>query len=231
MKTIFYWGIMLLLLAGCQKEEVSPYADALGGLQFDYKSMTRSYNFSFVRNEEGKYLGDSLRSDTIRVALSLVGYVADRDREVVLDTTMIKGQSDTAIAQVTFLPPYVFRANRLKDTIKMVLYRPEKRGKYTIGITFDWDAMTGSFEKGTKERLVYRIDITDNYPQPEEWAEKYLGEYTEEKYAFYVTVTGEIYKSLDKKDGPRYNKLLRQALEEYNREHPDEPKDFDFPKI
>lgn len=230
MRKVIYLLTVILFLCGCHKEEGFHYRIPLGGLQFDQKSMTLDYDFSFIQNEEGRYLGDSIQFDTLRFAVTLVGYCADHDRPFVLDTTLVTGQDSSQVARVTFLPPYRLKAGCYKDTVRVVLHRPAVRGKYTVGVTFDWDAVPGEFEKGVKEKLVFRINVTDSYPEPANWNDKYFGEYSEEKYAFYVTVIGDRFENFEEADGTRYNRLLHNALKAYKEEHPDEPKDFSFPE-
>lgn len=229
MKRIVYFILILSFFWGCRKEEAFRYADPVGGLQFGYSTLERDVNFSFMKNAEGRYLGDSIQSDTLKLALDVVGFPLDKDRAVVLDTLLVAGQDSGRVARVTFLPPYTFRAGRHKDTLKFVLHRPPARGVYVVGLTFDWDRTSADFGKGVKERSVYKLKVTDRYPKPEKWNNTYFGEYTEEKYAFYVTVIGEIMDNFKAVNGQNYNRKLRAALEEYNREHPEMPKDFTFP--
>lgn len=236
MKQLLYIGL-LLLVWGCEKNEVPVYDLQKSSIQFNYKpdAMKLDYDFSFqYRTIKGQwydeyvYYGDSLQRDTISLYLSALGFAEGQDREFSLKTVPVKGQDSTLLADIEFLPSYHFRANHLVDTIQVVLLRPAQRGRYTIGITFDLDA-DSPFELGVEEQNVYQVNITDRYPKPDEWteAEYFLGEYSEEKYAFYVTVLHkplEYWASWD-------NGTLRQALDDYNTAHPDAPKDFTFPVL
>lgn len=237
MKQLLYIGLILLVW-GCEKNEVPVYEQQKSSIQFNYKpdAMKLDYDFAFQYKAEKDpwgyeyryYYGDSLQRDTISLYISALGFAEGQDREFSLKTVPVKGQDSTMLADIEFMPSYHLRANHLIDTIQVVLLRPAQRGRYTIGITFDLDA-DSAFELGVEEQNIYQVNITDRYPKPVDWseAEYYLGEYSEEKYAFYVTVLQkplEYWASWD-------NEALRQALDEYNAAHPDAPKDFTFPVL
>lgn len=237
MKQLLYIGLFLLVW-GCEKNEVPVYDLQKSSIQFNYKAdaMKLDYDFAFQYETEKDpwgyeyryYYGDSLQRDTISLYISALGFAEGQDREFSLKTVPVKGQDSTLLADIEFLPSYHLRANHLIDTIQVVLLRPAQRGRYTIGITFDLDA-DSAFELGVEEQNVYQVNISDRYPKPYDWseAEYYLGEYSEEKYAFYVTVLQkplEFWAFWD-------NAALRQALDEYNAANPDSPKDFTFPVL
>lgn len=237
MKKILYIAL-LLLVWGCEKSDVFVYDQPKSSIQFNYRpgEVKLDYNFAFQYEvvidpwgyEDRVYYGDSLRRDTISLHLSVLGLKDDMDREFSLKLVPVKGQDSTMLAEVELFPPYHFRAGQLLDTIQVVLLRPEKRGKYTIGITFDLDDHS-PFALGVEEQNIYRINITDRYPEPSDWqdAEYFLGKYSEEKYAFYVTVLQKPLQSWAYRD----NAVLREALDTYNAAHPDAPKDFSFPEL
>lgn len=237
MKKIWYIGL-LLLAWGCEKNDVFVYDQPKSSIQFNYKpdKMKLEYNFAFQYKEKKKdpwgqlqpfYLGDSLRRDTVDLYISVLGLKEDIDREFSLKQVLVKGQDSSMVADVEFLPPYYLRAGQLLDTIQVVLLRPDKRGKYTIGVTFDVND-NSPFALGVQEQNVYQLNILDRYTEPADWRgyESFFGEFTEEKYAFYVTVLHKkfegymFYMDLDP---------LMEALDEYNAAHPDAPKDFYFP--
>lgn len=236
MKNLLYIGL-LLLAWGCNENEVPVYDLPKTSIQFNYKAdeLKLNYDFAFqyeiVKGEwfdEKVYYGDALRRDTVSLQVSVLGFTEEQDREFSLKTVPVKGQDSVLLADIEFLPSYQFKANHLVDTVQVVLIRPGKRGKYTVGITFDLHAGS-SFELGAEEQVIYEVNITDRYPEPADWqyAEYFLGEYSEEKYAFYVTVLHKTLESWADWD----NVTLRAALEEYNTAHPDAPKDFTFPEM
>ena len=70
----------------------------------------------------------------------------------------------------------------------MILVRPEQRGKYAVGITFDFEDGNSLFDSGAEEQSVYEVFVSDRYEEPADWDQNALGEFSEEKYAFFVTV-------------------------------------------
>ncbi len=226
-----------LVLFGCQKEDIVEYDLKKDCIQFDYTSaqMSLSYNFAeqyiSVYNDwgmlENYYLGDSLRRDTISLNLSLIGWEGNADREFRLRTVPLVELDTLPMATVEFQPTYTFRADQLKDTIQVVLIRPEARGRYGVGITFDVESKDAIFDIGVEEKSIYELYISDTYAQPDNWSVDYLGEFSEEKYAFMVSVLHMLYSP--NTDWSQYNQFLRDELAKYNDEHPETPKDFEFP--
>lgn len=241
MKKYIYISFFFLL-AACQKEEILSYEQEKDGLQFNYEGMSKDYDFAMQtkivtkENEYGKlvptqiYRGDSISRDTISLFLSLMGHKNEANREFKLKAIPVKGQDSTKLADIEFFPSYSFHAGQLKDTIQVVLIRPETREKFTIGITFDMDDADALFDLGATEQAIYRINVSDQYKEPQGWDMQvdYLGEYSEEKYAFFVTILGKLYDPYS--DKMHFENLtLRNALKAYNKEYPDKRKDFTFP--
>lgn len=238
MSKYIYIGFLLLFLS-CQKEGIVGYNLEKDCIQFNYTQANMTYRFNFADGYVEKtdewgypsryYLGDSLRRDTISLNLSLMGREGDADREFRLKTVPLVELDTLPLATVEFLPSYTFKANQLKDTIQIVLVRPEKRGHYAVGITFDLEGGDAMFDSGAEELSVYSLYISDRYEKPSQWDRRkdYLGEFSEEKYAFMISVLHIRFGYYS--DWGTHNKTLRDALEEYNNSHPDNPKDFTFP--
>lgn len=233
MKRCFYIGFLLLLL-GCQKEDIVEYSLEKDCLQFDYNTNEMSFSFNFAEQyiEDGRdryYLGDSLLRDTISLNLSLIGWEGSEDRIFKLKTVPLVELDTLPMATVEFLDPYTFRADQLKDTIQVVIVRPEARGRYGAGVTFDVENEDAVFDIGVEEKQVYELYISDSYEKPTDWDRSiaYLGEFSEEKYAFMVTVLNFLYSV--NIDWSNYNAYLRDELEKFNAANPDSPKDFTFP--
>ena len=156
MNKYIYIGFLFFLL-GCQKEGVVSFDQEKDCIQFNYdpkeEQMVLEYDFAFqtVAGEDewgyptDIYLGDSISRDTISVFLSLMGHASDVDREFKLKTVPLELLEELPLATVEFLPTYTFRANHLLDTVQVILVRPEQRGKYAVGITFDFEDGNCSF--------------------------------------------------------------------------------------
>ncbi len=238
MKKIFYIGLMCCAW-GCTPNDITVYQEDRNSIQFDYKpeKMVLDYDFAFQFKElspwDKHYYGDSVRTDTLRLAVTILGFKQDEPRTFRLKAVPVEGQDSTRLAEVEFEPFYTFRKNSLYDTVQFVLHRPKRRGLYTIGVTFDVNDTT-CFALGVEESNTYRINLSDLYPRPAGWevCEPWLGEYTEEKYAFYVTVLNQVYDPyywMYSGDSYGFAPKMREALKEYNTAHPDAPKDFSFP--
>lgn len=240
MNKYIYIGFLFLLMA-CQKEGIVSFDQEKDCIQFNYDlekdEMLYEYNFAdqFIMGEDQwgyptpVYLGDSISRDTISLHLALMGHASDVDREFKLKTVAVTELDTLPLATVEFYPSYTFRANRLLDTIQIILIRPETRGKFAVGVTFDFEDGNAIFDSGAEELSVYQLIILDRYEKPSQWdmQKSYLGEYSEEKYAFMVTVLQAKFSPWA--DWAANNKILRTTLDEFNGEHPNTPKDFTFP--
>ena len=177
------------------------------------------------------YYGDSLRTDTMRLLVAVAGKTSEQAREYSLKTLPLADSIETA--EIQFFNPYRIEAGQMQDTAIIVINRPAKRGEFGVKVTFD---ITNSPDFGSS---IYgwnshNLTVVDRYPEPNGWDENQYGEYSEEKYAFWVTVLQTTYEN-------RWNmfdqnwmpidivKVLNDALREYNTTHPDNKKDFTFP--
>lgn len=239
MKNILYIGILLILLGACQEEETPLFRRGNDGIQFNYDAgkAVLDYNFAeqyHVKNGTKVYYGDSFLQDTVSLYLTLSGLASDREREFKLKTVLMDKQDSAKVAEVVLEDSYRFKANQTEDTIRLVVKRPAGRGLYTVGVTFELSDPGMEFSDGVVEKMVYRLNISDRYTVAAGFwdAAMYLyGEYSEEKYAFIVTVTGMIVDPNDymwwmwTADYDRLKKV-QDALKAYNDAHPDNPKDF-----
>lgn len=240
---------MALLFCSCQQEEsflfeskASLYMTGrIGGAA---NTLTYDYDMAFQIMPRVNdwdipvYYGDNLRTDTIQLEVHLLGETSDEAREYSLKSELLEDQDSTMVAEVEFFNPYVLESGRMKDTVEVVIHRPAKRGIHKVGITFDVSDPNGDFEGGAVERSVFELTVRDQYPRPvseydpnDFWddATSQYGPYTEEKYAFMVTVIGATYNIYGWEwSGTYYLDILKEALREYNATH-DVPKDFTFP--
>lgn len=234
-------AFLFLSLFACNKEDIVVFNQSKDCIQFDYNplkdEMKLEYDFAnqfiLARDEYGNlneyYLGDSITRDTISLYLVLMGHTLDVDRSFKLKSVSVQTFDSLPQSPVEFMPSYIFRAGQLQDTVQVVLLRPEKRGRFAVGITFDLENDNSLFALGAEEQCVFNFFVSNCYECPENWneGEKALGEYSEEKYAFFITMLHQ--KFTPNLDWEQYNPFLRQELEKYNAEHPDSPKNFTFP--
>ncbi|MCA5003644.1 DUF4843 domain-containing protein [Sphingobacterium bovistauri] len=228
--------LSIALFISCAKEEIKLFEIEKDGIQFEPISnqFNSSVDFSFQSIEEldewgwpmKSYLGDSIQEYPTKLIVSILGREMDKDRNFKLIAKEGEGLSPELIE---FKENYVFRASRRTDTIDVILKRPAQRGKFKVDVTFLNEDNSGDFSLGAEEKLNFTFNITDQYPKPSDWdgRKDWLGEYSEEKYAFIVTKLNIIYGYYV--DWGAHNLFLRNALEEYNRINPGNPKNFTFP--
>ena len=139
-----------------------------------------------------------------------------------------EGTDEVAKTFLEFEPSYVFRAGQLKDTVEVYVLNPGARVNYTIGIVLDTENSDPSLELGAMEKNEYQGLLSNRYPQPSQWDASVVGEFSEDKYAFMVTILGKLYDQYA--DWSTDLATLSEALNEYNVSHPGEEKDFTFPE-
>ena len=243
-KYILYIGFLLLSFASCQEKEIIGYSLERDGLQFNYDTNALRVTVDFMKEYvtdtmrwgpgdndyylEPKYSGDSLLKKGVKLNLYLMGRAADYDREFRLKAKVGEGEDPMAVSFLEFEPSYVFRAGQLKDTVEVYVLNPKVRKEFTVSIVFDVENSDPSLELGAAEKDEYRVRLINRYPQPREWDDDVVGEYTEDKYAFMVTILKTLYN-------PYANwsedlKTLNEALAEYKALDPDEEVDFSFPE-
>ncbi len=250
MRNILYICLLSLLAISCEKKESFVYNET-DGLYFvlsgeSEKPWTsaapdkfkQEVDFAFRKTGERDgnwmydlYYGDSLRTDTMRLVVAIAGKMTDHVREYNLKALPLADSIE--MSDVQFFNPYRFEAGQMQDTAIVVIKRPGSRGKFGINIAID---ITNSSDFGSSIYGwdSYELAISDRYPKPNGWDDTKYGEYSEEKYAFWVTVMQTVYENewciWDSSWMPvDIVKVLNDALREYNTAHPDNPKDFTFP--
>lgn len=242
---IYIVSVLLFSLAACQEKEIIGYSIERDGLQFDYDTNQMRVTVDFMQEyrpdtiwygEPGNsdfyvdrwYTGDSLVKKKVRLNLSLMGHAAEYDREFRLKAVVTEGEDETATTFLEFEPSYVFRAGQLRDSVDVYVLNPVARVNYTIGIVLDAENSDPSLEVGAAEKNKFQVRLSNRYPQPSGWNTSVVGEFSEDKYAFMVSILGKLYD-------PYANwsadiKTLTKALNDFNASHPGEEKDFTFPE-
>lgn len=227
---------LFLLVVACQEDEIERYNLKTDSIQFDYNANEYKLDFDFAfqyAEEEDEwgyptpvYYGDNFQEQTIDLAVSVLGWPSETDRIFKLKAVEGEGLETDLI---DFESSYVFHKGLLQDTIQVKLLRPQTRGSFKANITFDIEGEDLAFDLGAEEKIVFTINVSDRYPKPNGWDGliDWLGEYSEEKYAFVVTTLGITFTEWV--NWGAHNQVLRDALEAYNSTHPNNKKDFDFP--
>lgn len=241
MKNILYVCLLALVLFACDQEDSFYYGEkaelyfisAVGDAE---GNRTKEIDFAFRQTGQMDanwiyplYYGDSLRLDSVKIVVSLLGEVSDQPREYNLE---IVTPDSLQRGEVVLNNPYVLDANATRDTIVIMIPRPTSRGLFQVDLAFGESADFSA--TAMQDAGKYSLKISDRYPKPADWEDHIYGEYSEEKYAFWVTVLGTVYQYrwgfYDWYWMPitRVDELIA-ALNAYNAAHPDAPKDFTFP--
>lgn len=233
MKRILIYLISIISLTSCQRDDSFEYMSG-SGLNFAMRDNVYglAYNFATQSNPNAPvwdpyFYGDSLRTDTISLIINLTGDLAPIDRQYNLKVA--EGGEGTESVRIEFLQPYILYANKLRDTAQVVVHRPSKRGQFEIPVTFDVEAPSSMFGKGLVEQSIFTFTIVDRYARPSDWDDTFWGAYSEEKYAFFVTILHRLYSSWDSWMFDYMRTQLNTALRKYNSENPTKQKDFTFP--
>lgn len=249
-KNILYICLAELLAYSCEQKESFIFAET-DGLYFalpDSKEQpwtsaepeTLNHKLDFPFKETGErdtdgyfpYIyGDTPRTDSIRLFIAVAGNSSDQPREYHLKAETVNDSTEMAdivLPEVCILAPHA-----VKDTVVVYINSPRKIGEFAAAIIFDKEkspAFPGNITGWDK----YEIQALNRYPKPEAWEDEKYGEYSEEKYAFMVKVLRTSYQYFSWIPGSNWAydggvTDLINALNAYNAEHPDAPKDFTFP--
>lgn len=233
MKRFLVYLIVMFSLVSCERNDPFEYVSG-SGLNFAMKNNSYGLSYNFATQSDPNapvwdpiFYGDSLLTDTVPLIINLTGDLLPVDRSYKLK--IAEGGDAGEDVRIEFLQPYTLQADKLRDTALIVLHRPSKRGQFNVPITFDTEDKDSMFGKGLVEQSVFTFTIADKYSKPSDWDANYWGSYSEEKYAFFVTVLHRLYSSWDSWMFADMRNRLNAALHKYNAANPDKVKDFTFP--
>lgn len=237
--------IFLLGLFACQEDDLVSYSEEKDGLQFhtdEAEGIATDMIFDFTmatyENNEGKlcYYGDSLKQYMFEeIIVDLQGFPTPDERPYKLKTVLVDRQDSTKVAEVLFESYYSLAPNELRDTISFTVLRPEARGNYVVGVVIDTDDEDAFFTTGVEEQSILRVELRNIYEEPVDWQyrEDYFGSFDQEKYAFMVTYSQDLFSRDNNhmwNETDLYNQELRLALEQFNASAaPEDRKTFSFP--
>lgn len=233
-------------LCGCKDDSILRYDEAMDSVYFESSAPTGTIpvdevNFAgrVVKTDDTTLAGDSIRTVTVKLILRVMGWEADRDRQVTLrvrqatadDSRTLANLEIAGAADLEMQQQAVIRRGKLRDTLVVTINRPALRQAYYASmVEIDPEQKTQDFALGPEEGLKHLFVVTDRYEKPDYWKELhdyYYGQYSPEKHAFMVTVLKTT--DFESTRSARTNKiLLNAALKKYNAEHPNHPKDFTF---
>lgn len=231
------------LLFSCQEEEPLIF-DEEPGIYFSSDNIRLDYDFTvgktIVLDEWGwpmeTWLGDSLLNDTIEIDVYRSGELIEGLNSFNLKQVEIEpeeGQKEYKPFEIEFFNPYTFDKEENDDidkvTVKVVFHRPDSRGLFKTAIGIELSESGKGFVNTIDEFSKVIVSASDRYTRPQGWIDEtsVYGFFSEEKYAFYITVLGTSYYDWHEYMDWEYLPKLREALDEYNSTH-DVPKDFTF---
>lgn len=169
--------VLLVILTSCNQDIDNFYAEK-GRIQFKYfkeetgsnKVVYRTYfnqtTFSFGRFDE------TVEQDTARIVVEFLGEVSKLDRHY---QVRIVADSTTAVEGLHYEPfsnTQIFRAGRMKDTLKIVVKRKALSSSFSNPedkrLTLDL-VSTADFNLGMKGGLRTRLNINNYLSEPIWW--------------------------------------------------------------
>ena len=251
MRNILYICLLSLLAISCEKKESFLYEETNGLYSIlpgaaekpwtsgEPDKMNTEINFPLKENGKTHpqdyyplVYGNTPRTDSIMLVIAVAGELSDQPRDYYLK---VEALNDTIeVADIRIPEVCTLKANALTDTVKVYINSPRELGTFVSVITFDTEK-SKAFPATISGWDKYEIRSSNRYPRPADWSDAIYGPYSEEKYAFMVEVLQTSYQYyswiMDHDNWTMSWGLpeLIEALQEYNAQHPDAPKDFTFP--
>lgn len=128
----------------------------------------------------------------VPVEISFAGkpITIDTDYELMIDPTMTTASS----SDYTFETKRVWKANRNRDTVKIVLHKTSALDNQVLRLVLKVKE-NDNFMVGPMTNSLYRIMFTSQAVRPEWWTDRvereYLGAYSPAKYQELIIATGE----------------------------------------
>ncbi len=217
------------LLFACEQNDVMDYA-LNGKVYFNEVTTVSSVETAvYTKNYSFALQNSSLMEDTVKIAIKLMGDVADYDRTFKAE---IVADSSTAVAGTHYkLLEGVMSANTYESYLPVVLYRTEDTQEEAVYVKLQLtDA--GDLGAGVEGGISFYLTWGDILLEPDNWPEYYFGVYSTNKYRFAIDVLGvtDWPQTARITDGPEdgvytiseiqgFVKTLNEAYQEYRKEN------------
>lgn len=189
---------ILLIVAGLSscKQDIDNFYKEKSRIQFTY--YTLDYNKKLIVNNKSTFsfgmAEDEVLQDTARIVVEFLGSASDKDRQY---TVKINSDSTTAVEGMHYKPfsmTQTFRANRLKDTLKIVVIRKNMSVSFTNPedkrLTLEM-VPSDDFELGMKDGLRTNLYINNYLSEPDWWDYSlrlpYIGFYHPKKWKILIS--------------------------------------------
>ncbi|WP_316791612.1 DUF4843 domain-containing protein [Pedobacter frigoris] len=194
---LMLWSFMLatIALSSCDQEIDHMYKEK-ARIQFKY--YTLDFNKKMIVNDKTTFSfgmkDDKIIKDTAKIVVEFLGSASDKDRtykiKVVADST-------TAVAGIHYEPvsnTQIFRAGRLKDTLKIVVDRTKLSTSFTTPenkrLTLEMEP-SEDFNLGMKDGLRTNLYINNYLSEPVWWKDglrlPYIGFYHPKKWKILIS--------------------------------------------
>ncbi len=228
-KIKYYICLFLLLgtLAGCEKSEIMLYKNR-AGVYFS----TYSYNYSFADNP-------GVDTAVLRLPVDITGVPADHDREFIVTLPDVDTVT-TAEADQYRIGKGIVKAGEGKGFVDFEVYRDDrlKDSTYVVRLAIK---KSEEFPEIRLNRFFMSVSFTEQLIRPINWHYLGLGDYSTAWWRFILNVTGGNqlrywtggptgslnpdgeYWYMTGAELGAWQTTIRNALDDYNAEHPDTP--------
>lgn len=219
--------LLLIILAGCSKDNIEEYVNEPAiNIQMagSFSSFTDSVFYSFVVKNS------SIMEETIYITATVMGDSANHDRQVVLEADP---RETTAQQGVHYeLGSFMIPAHAFSAQLPVIIKRTPDLKDQAVRLTLR-TAASPDFRAGTPEYAKVTIVWNDVLSKPANWDDIWdliFGDYNKTKHRFindhtnladkfededYINSVGLLITS--------YTAVVKEALGQYNAEHPGNP--------
>ena len=213
-------GLMAVgsLFTACSHEDPILFGGESDGYYFNYNSaedMTATINFadSVVTDPQMGYVSLKVR---------LLGHLSDNTTAIKFKAEPVEGYE---MPEVT-LPVAEVKPGEYDTSVKVGVARPtQENTTYAVKITFE------QADKSMKDFNSFVIYTKEVYERPDNWTDRYYGEWTAEKFKFCAKTlkNAAFYREDTYKQSNVYNPTLIYAVRDWHKEHPTEAIPYDIP--
>ncbi len=224
-KNIFMASLLLFGIYSCRKSELPIYENDPGIFiykdRYDPNADSTSYSFA-IKNS-------AIVRDTIWVPVRIMGQAASHDRTIKFDpvdslTTAVEG------THYELMTPYVMPADSFATRLGVIIKRAADLQDTTVHLTLHLEP-SPDFKRLLNGQSLYYIKVNDILTKPDNWGgfiQYIFGEYSQVKYRFIIDVLGRA----EFPTGPgglgiaelfSYQAEMKNALNAYNKAHPNNP--------
>lgn len=188
---------LLFTIFSCDQEINYPYEgkDRIHFKHFDIVSNKRVYIDSTVFSFGLK--DDTIRIDTLKLVVELVGKPLTTDRKYRVEILTDSTTAEEGLHYEKFSTEQIFRAKRIRDTLKIILFRDNLSSDYTKPSNKRLDLIlreTADFDIGLTKGKIVKVLLNDYLSEPKWWKENFgtsLGYFHPKKWRILISFNKE----------------------------------------